>query len=240
MDGRCSLEAHRNGRGGCGVQRAEVRSSRTLTAAEGCGSGRVRDVAGEVREANQAWGGGQCLEDGEGSLESYLREKQNRPVFSWFLAWQRRGIGRRCVRWGVGVGREQEGRFLKPPVLRPLLRGEESCETWPEQSLDSASPLKGTARLGHIPAVAQCPWCGHLAQHWCHLHNSQSRCSLRARLHVRNEVLEHTGTPVLFHQGRCVMRKCLKIERHLTGISVVGYSFNSCWSHNLLFPWHRR
>ena len=174
MDGRCSLEAHRNGRGGCGVQRAEVRSSRTLTAAEGCGSGRVRDVAGEVREANQAWGGGQCLEDGEGSLESYLREKQNRPVFSWFLAWQRRGIGRRCVRWGVGVGREQEGRFLKPPVLRPLLRGEESCETWPEQSLDSASPLKGTARLGHIPAVAQCPWCGHLAQHWCHLHNSAS------------------------------------------------------------------
>ena len=69
MEGRCSLEAHRNGRGGCGVQRAEVRSSRTLTVAEGCGSGRVRDVAREAREANQARGGGQCLEDGVGLLK---------------------------------------------------------------------------------------------------------------------------------------------------------------------------
>lgn len=67
---------------GCGVQRAEVRSSGTLTAAEGWDSGRVRDVAREAREANQARGGGRCLEDREGSLESYLREKQNRPVFS--------------------------------------------------------------------------------------------------------------------------------------------------------------
>lgn len=37
------------------------------------------------------------------------------------------------------MGREQEGRFLKPPVPRLFLQGEESFETWPEQSLDLAS-----------------------------------------------------------------------------------------------------
>lgn len=37
------------------------------------------------------------------------------------------------------MGREQEGRFLKPPVLGFFLQGEESFETWPEHSLGSAS-----------------------------------------------------------------------------------------------------
>lgn len=45
------------GRLGCGIQRAEARSSGTPTAAESWASERVRDVAEEeVREADQAQG----------------------------------------------------------------------------------------------------------------------------------------------------------------------------------------